>query len=723
MRRLKLTLLFNTLKNNYIIIVLFFIINLLIYKKYYLLIIIDLIYFIYIIFKDKLLALVIFILLFVLFSNILIRNIIFKKSIVNNIEDTLKVINVTKTEDKYKVYFKYNNVLILAYTKDSYEIGCKYYIKGNVELASKAHYKGGFDYYDYLKNQNIIGLLTIEKSSFIKKGLSIYQINYYVKTYIDNILDTKASGMIKALTIGDKDNFDNDLLNNINKIGISHLFVISGLHVNIISLFVMIILNKIKVTDTKKNIINIFILFIYYLISGLLISVLRVILGYFLKFVNKLYNYELNNTDLMMINIILVLLINPLNAFKYSFILSYVISTSIIICSKILNSKGKLKNIKSSLKVSVLSVVVTLPIVIKINPTINLLCIIYNIFYIPFVTYIMLPFSFLTIFIPFIEEGYLFIYQLFEVITTFFANIKILNITFPYINSFILINYYLLLYLIFSKIENKRKCICEMCTFLILLIGWNNISIFNIHDDVYFLDLPKGEATFIKKSFNRCNILIDTGENGYDDIIHFLKSIGIKRLDIIFISHSDSDHLGMLDEIIEEFKVKNIFYNLYDKKTKQIADFYHIRNSGLKYNSEIKIKDIYFKIISPKKDYNDTNNNSLVMYANIFNVTYLLTGDITTQVEDELDLTKYNIDVLKLAHHGSNTSTSIKFLNQIGFDKKGISICMNGYKNTFSFPTKNTVNKIKGPLYITSDTKTLCIRKNNYSKYRIIKNK
>ena len=75
---------------------------------------------------------------------------------------------------------------------------------------------------------------------------------------------------------------------------------------------------------------------------------------------------------------------------------------------------------------------------------------------------------------------------------------------------------------------------------------------------VYFLDLPKGEATVVIDKHNKLNVLIDTGEAGYDDILIFLKKKGIKRLDGVIISHGDSDHMGMLEVILKELSLEHV---------------------------------------------------------------------------------------------------------------------------------------------------------------------
>ena len=716
MKRLKNSLLFDVLKNNYFIIVIFFIINLLIYKGHFLLIILDIMYLIYIFAVHKKFAFIIIILNTILFFNLFIRDINYKKLYKEDIQNSLKVKKINKLDKNYQVYFKYKSTKIIAYMDEPLKLGSYYYVKGTLTLVDTAHFENGFNYREHLKNKNIQGILEIDTYEYKKRGISIFLLNNLLNKYIDEKLDTKSKGMIKALTIGNKFDFDDNLYDSIGKIGISHLFVISGLHVNMISSLILFILNKIKLKDKYTNIITIIILFLYYVICGYLISVLRVIISYILKYINKLFNFDFSNKDIISINIILVLLINPKLAFQYSFLLSYTISTSIILCNKILESKGKFKNIKTGLKISILSILVTIPIIIKINPTLNLLSIVYNIIYIPFVSYIMLPFSFIAIILPITENIYNLLYILFSNVTIYLSNIRIFNLTLSYPNIILITVYYFILYKNINFLELKKINYKYLCSLIILVMFWNNSAFFNINNDVYFLDLPKGESTFISKSFNQENILIDTGENGYDDIILFLKYKGIKRIDKIFISHSDSDHNGMLDEIIDEFNVKTVYINPYDDVTKSIVKKENIKCFVLKEGDYIKEKDIYVKVISPSKNYKNSNDNSLVLYCDIFKTKYLFTGDITTKVEEELNLNNVKIDILKLAHHGSNTSTSINFLDKLEINKKQkIVICMNGYKNQFSFPTTNTVKKINANLYITSTTKTICIRKNIFN--------
>ncbi len=724
LRKLKYTSLFNLLKNNYFIIVFLIVIIFILYNKINIFLTLFLmIYFGYLCKKSLKLSIIIVSIIALIFINFSVRLFIQNRSFQKDFDKIGKVIKIKKANTSYQVTFKVGLGKIIAYSDKYLRCGDIYHLKGELSKGSIAHYRGGFNYNHYLTYQNVIGILSIENIDYVKKGFSIYQINEIVNNYFNKVLKTKSSSLIKALTIGNKNDLEEELQKDISNVGISHLFVISGLHINIIAMCIRFMLKKFHLKEHVINIFTIIILFIYFFITGLLISVLRVIISYILKLINKIFNYQLSGVDIICINIILVLLVNPFYIYQYSFILSYIISFSIIISNNLLTTFSKYQFFITSLKTSILSLFVTLPIISNINPDINFLSIFYNILYIPFVTYILLPMAFLTAIFPLLEFIFNYVYLFFETLTNFFANIKIFTFTFPSVNIIIIFIYYVLMYLILKNLELKRQIYIKVIGLILILLFWNNIHLFNYNDEVYFIDLPKGEATLIKSSYNQGNILIDTGEFGYDDIILFLKKQGIKRLDLIIITHSDSDHNGMLASIIHNFNVKCIYYNRYDNQTRNKIPP-PIPNRGLKANDIITLKGIKLKVLSPIKDYQNSNNNSLVILASLFGKKYLFTGDITKVVEEQIELTKDDVDILKVAHHGSSTSSSFSFLKKIGFDisnSNKIAICMNGYLNQFSFPHNNTVYNIKTKLYITSYSKTICIRKNKFlSKYDII---
>ena len=329
LRKLKYTSLFNLLKNNYFIIVFLIVIIFILYNKINIFLTLFLmIYFGYLCKKSLKLSIIIVSIIALIFINFSVRLFIQNRSFQKDFDKIGKVIKIKKANTSYQVTFKVGLGKIIAYSDKYLRCGDIYHLKGELSKGSIAHYRGGFNYNHYLTYQNVIGILSIENIDYVKKGFSIYQINEIVNNYFNKVLKTKSSSLIKALTIGNKNDLEEELQKDISNVGISHLFVISGLHINIIAMCIRFMLKKFHLKEHVINIFTIIILFIYFFITGLLISVLRVIISYILKLINKIFNYQLSGVDIICINIILVLLVNPFYIYQYSFILSYIISFS-----------------------------------------------------------------------------------------------------------------------------------------------------------------------------------------------------------------------------------------------------------------------------------------------------------------------------------------------------------------------------------------------------------
>ena len=648
-----------------------------------------------------------FIILMIITSNYFLRKYIYNNINFNN-SDIYQIIKIEPLEKTNKILLKHKNIKYIIYTKEKLKVGMNIHIEGELESVSTEHVPYGFNYKDYLFKNNIKGIIKVKSIKIINQTKNIHIFHDVINNYFDKTYSKETNGFLKALLIGNKNNLDSELLENISNIGIGHLFVISGLHINIIVLIVSKFLKLLKIKEEKQFPIILIFLIIYYIVTSFLISILRIIITNTLRKLNIKYNLHLSSLDIYSINILLVLIFNPLLLFSYSFILTYLISTMIVIINPILTKK----TLFDSLIISVMSVLVTLPIIININPTINLLSIIYNIFYIPFVSYILLPLSIIICIIPYLEFIYIFIIKYFIIITNFLGNINFLKITIPNINYLSVIVYFMILIKLILDIEikHKKKIILDFIILIIFLLIVNNKIILNNKDQIYFLDLPVGESTLIIKKYNRANILIDTGEQGSDELITFLKKKGIKKIDLLIISHGDSDHCGMLDEVVKEIKVKKIALSKYDESSLKIYNKYKNKIIFLQRNDNFNIKNISFKVLWPYKKYNTSNNNSLVLLININNLKILMTGDIEQEAEEELiELEKHiDVDVLKIAHHGSKTSTSEYFLNHINFK---IGIAMTGYNNTFGFPSDIITERLKNKnVFYTGYSKTIFIR-------------
>ncbi len=201
-------------------------------------------------------------------------------------------------------------------------------------------------------------------------------------------------------------------------------------------------------------------------------------------------------------------------------------------------------------------------------------------------------------------------------------------------------------------------------------------------------------------------VLIDTGEQE-NVLLEYLLDRGIKKIDYLMISHFDSDHSGKSVEIMENLKVKNIIISKqaeFSQEFKNVID--KVREKNIKIiqvqaGDIVKIdKDIYFEILWPKtekiiKD-NALNNNSIVAKMRYKDFSILFTGDIEKEAEEEIiqeyNENELNATVLKVAHHGSKTSSTKEFIKKV---KPQIALIGVGKNNKFGHPNEEVIERLK----------------------------
>lgn len=702
----KIRLLFNVLNNKIHFIVAAIVLLGLSYK-YPILLILLLLYLFYILINERLLFVICFSVLLIISVVFTIKEINYQRDL--NLNQLVKVTRVEKSNQNYLVKVKIGSRYLLLKTKEGYSIGTYLLIDGELEKYD-INYPGAFDYQEYLHYQNIVGVIYNPQVKVVKYGLSIHYINYQLNNYIEQHYSFETSKYLKTLVIGNNDLLD---MENISKIGISHLFVISGLHMNIIVLIITKILSLCRLKEKSKNIIIIVICFLYLFVADFMISIIRVWLSLFLRF---LFKKSLTNLDIISLNILIVLIINPYYIYNISFILTYLIAFFMMIYQDICHLKNNIFNkLLNILFLTFIIQFLTLPITISINPDFNLISIFVNPLFIYFVTFIFLPSSFLTLILPFFAYVYQYMINMFEYLVNFFADMEFLTIPLGNINIYFKLFYYLVFFITLQFLYQKKYK--RMIIFLILLMIWYNKGWFNLSDKIYFLDLPKGEASLIVSKNNQSVILVDSGEQTKNhELTKILKDLGIRKIDYLIISHSDTDHIGGAFDLVKYIRVKNVIFNQYEKNDKTlyfkryVKKVHYLKQDQLIYDNNFKMI-----VLSPMKDYNDINDNSLVFILEVFNLKILFTGDISKKVEKDI-IKEYqiNVDFYKVAHHGSTTSTSIEFINKI---KYRYAVIMSGYYNQFGFPKKEVTERFNpDQLLSTNIYKTIVVKvkKNKY---------
>lgn len=591
-------------------------------------------------------------------------------------EQTLtgKVIKKRFTDDHLTFTLKNNKTLPLTY-----------YIKNKKELKE----------YKKITLGSIIRVTGTLKSNnyLIVKNIKILKENrniiYFIKDGLYNYLssfDSRVSPYLKAFIIGNKDDLSYKVKKSLQTVGISHLFSLSGSHLAIIYYFLYSLFKK------RKIHLMILPLFLYYLIIDSSASILRALVFLSIFKPNKEFHLGLSTFNMLILALIVLLIINPASIKDSGFNYSFVISSGLILYY---DNKKQDKKLFRLVETSILAFLFSLPISLYYFSNVNLLSIIYNLFYVPFVSSILFPLTFIVAICPFLSDIYLVVVNLFEKSIFFFEGISI-NLTFRKLSIIIYIIYLLIIFIAIYK----RKVLYLLLILLVPHYFYNNIV---VEDKLYMIDVGQGDSILFVS--NNKSMLLDTGGSINssldkwsigDDLVTFLRSKGIRRIDTILISHGDMDHIGEYFKIVKYFKVDNVYLNsnqLNSIEKRVVTDSLNnnINITKLKKGDNISLGNFNFLVIN--SSFTDENDASTVLFGMISSSKLLLMGDASVRSEQDI-INSYNlpkIDILKVGHHGSNTSSSKKFINEINPKYSLISV---GENNRYGHPKKSVLNTL-----------------------------
>lgn len=242
---------------------------------------------------------------------------------------------------------------------------------------------------------------------------------------------------------------------------------------------------------------------------------------------------------------------------------------------------------------------------------------------------------------------------------------------------------------------------------------------------VHFIDVGQGDCILL--SFNNHHMLIDSGTlESSDNLIKYLKQNNIKKFDYVLATHPHDDHIGSMKYIIKEFKIENFYASKViseESSFEDMVNYLRIKNLKIKtarngVNFTLG-NTIHCEMFSPiRSTYDNLNNYSAVLKVSYRDVSFLFMGD--AELESELDILKEKTDVnstvLKVGHHGSNTSTSELFLKEVS---PKIAVISCGKHNIFNHPSKDILKRlinfnvkiyrtdIDGTVVLTTNGKTI----------------
>ena len=617
-----------------------------------------------------------------------------------------KIINYVFKEDKLSLTIKTKENIIANYyienqnEKDRLQKLIKFgdyiIVKGTIKELSNNTIPNTFNYKKYLYNKKIYKTFLIEEFDVYKNNSWYYKIKNALYKKANTLEDT--SNYILALLLGNKSKLDNDTYMAFRNNGILHLFAISGMH---ISIFINL-LNRVlkKVPEVARKPLIIAFSYFYALIVNMPASILRVCTFLTIEYLFKIFDIKISKPKILLYSACLLIVFNPFYVYDLGFIYSYVLM--FFIYSFPIKSKNKIINL---LKLSILTFLASAPITIFNFYKINFLSILINIICLPLVSGIVFPLVIGTFLCRYLEPVLKISLDILEKINLLFDEMDFLSITIAKPTILIIIVYYVVLYMLLKNTNIKLYI-----TFIIILLMLYFKKFVNFDYWIYFLDVGQGDSTILVTPFNNKVIMIDTGgkinysnkdikKSLYhvsDNIIVFLNGLGIDEIDLLVISHGDYDHMGEAINLVNNFKVEKVIFNCGEYNDleqdlikvlnkKKIPYYICIKELNIDNNKLYFLND---------KNYGNENDNSSVIYTELNNRKFLFMGDAGMEVEEDL-IEKYNlqdIDVLKVGHHGSNTSSSEEFIESI---KPKYSIISVGKNNRYGHPNDSVLDNLE----------------------------
>ena len=611
------------------------------------------------------------------------------------------VTTIVKKENSFKLTIKGKEKLIVYISNiENIELGDKVVVKGKYTLPKKATIPNNFDYQKYLYNNHIFYIMYAKELKIIKKNQNI---TFKIKKYIlDKTSTYTNNGYLNAFIIGDKT--DLEFYETYQNNGISHLFALSGMHISMLSLIIYKLVNKFK----HKDLIVIMFLLFYITLTNFSASILRTIIFFIILKLNKKLDLNISTKNALLITLSIIMTYNPLIVFDIGFQYSGLVTFGLIVSTKYYK-----KNYFYNLFItSFIALLFSVPITLYNNYELNLLSILNNLINVPLITFVIYPLSLLTFLLKFLEPIYNLTINLLEFINNI-SSIFSLNIIVPKVHIIFYLIYYLLIYLYIES--NNKKYILIACLYL---LSFKLKPFIDRNNYVYYLDVGQGDSSLI--IYNDIVVMNDTGGSSNYNVssgcIKLLKSLGYSHIDYLILTHGDFDHMGDSIYLINNYKVKNVVLNNDSFNELETNLIKELKKKKIKYYQNVEKIPISNNIITilNTEEYDNENDNSNVIYIELNNYKFMFMGDAGVDKEKDI-LERHNIsniDVLKVGHHGSKTSSSKNFINKINPKYSIISV---GKNNRYGHPNKEVLNNLDhSKIYRTDENGSIMFKiKNN----------
>lgn len=590
----------------------------------------------------------------------------------------------------------------------------------------------GFNYRDYLYKQNIHFILEATYISECRKtSLSLVQWILLLRQQailgVTEMFPEQSGAFMNALLFGDRQQMTFEVEEQYQQFGLVHLLAISGSHIVLLMVIVYFILLRSGVTREIATVCLIFFIPIYMILAGASPSVIRASITGVLMLIAFMCSIRLSSLDALSITAICMLIFDPYLVFNIGFQFSFVGSFALLLSAPLLLESGN-GVIRNSIYISLISQLVSTPILLYHFGYYSPYSIFLNILYVPFLSLIVLPCSIIILIclpiIPFLAKSFANVLSIgLNLSNDFLSYCE--SLPFTRLNfgqtPILLVALYCVsiisVLMVWERRISKGMVFIFAGIFLFISTGHYVYPYFRESGSVTFLDVGQGDAILIRLPYDQEIYLIDTGGTirlnkeewqrkkhefsvGNDILIPYLQKEGIKKIDKLIVTHGDADHIGAAQELLSNITVKEVVFSrkeqeaILEKAVKKQALEKEVKISEVGEGESWRVNEAEFFVLAPTGKERSENNASIVLWAKLGGITWLFTGDLEEEGEKGLVATYPDLraDVLKVAHHGSNTSSITPFLSAV---QPNIAIISVGERNRYGHPHKEVIERFE----------------------------
>ena len=610
-------------------------------------------------------------------------------------------------------------------------------ITGTLEMADENQNFHLFNYRTYLKRQDIYWIISPDAIN-INGDLNHGQYwlanqRQAIINWLETIQNPTVSAYTLSLFFNKMDSLEGEVLDAYQAIGLIHLFSISGFHVQYFLTFFKKILLRLGITVESFDYFAIAILLIYTVFLGWPYGMIRSFVAYTYNVLQKRWGGQPSSLVGTSWSMILLLMIDPRSIFTLSFQLTYALSYTILFTGKFIQTKCR-HSLQVEIWQSFICSLVTIPFLTMTYFEFSWVSLILNYGYSwLFATFLfpglllilLIQITGLGIYFTWLQAGLAYLIEGIEMLALFAEKWTWFQWVTgrPQIAVLVFFVVTLLMYLAgLSKAKVSKSLHGLLALSLVLLYlnpylhRYGQVGMLAIgQGDTFFLEMPYQRKVYLIDLAGKINFttlladqdpskswqLRDSESIAERQIIPALKAAGTRTIDGVFLTHGDFDHIGSFGEIAKAFKIETLYLPIgMDADTESLTTLQEAIEAGknpkmkiiwLKSGDQVALdQKINLQVLAPDKSGAGENADSLVLYGRIGLHDFLFTGDIDGAAENALP--SLPVDILKVAHHGSDHSTPADFIERTDPKIAWISV---GKDNRYGHPADRVVDDLE----------------------------